>query len=58
MTFAENIIENNPFVKECLKNFITTLSGGFLVTNWLVRKQRVLRDIGVAVFCQFNSKPT
>ena len=37
---------------------ITTLSGGFLVTNWLVREQQMLRDIGFSVFCRFNSKPT
>ena len=38
--------------------FITTLSGGFLVTNWLAHKQQMLRDVGFSVFCQFNSKPT
>ena len=37
---------------------ITTLSGGFLVTNWLVREQQMLRDVGFSVFCRFNSKPT
>ena len=37
---------------------ITTLSGGFLVTNWLVREQQLLRDVGFSVFCRFNSKPT
>ena len=37
---------------------ITTLSGGLLVTNWLVREQQMLRDVGFSVFCRFNSKPT
>ena len=37
---------------------ITTLSGGFLVNNWLACEQQMLRDIGFSVFCRFNSKPT
>ena len=36
---------------------ITTLSGGFLVTNWRAREQQMLRDLGFSVFCRFNSKP-
>ena len=43
----------NPIIgsrKQCTK-YITTLSGGFLVTNWLVREQQMLRDIGFSVFC-------
>ena len=38
--------------------YITTLSGGVLVNNWLAREQQMLRDIGFSVFCRFNSKPT
>ena len=39
-------------------DFLTTLSGGFLVTNRLAREQQMLRDVGFSVFCRFNSKPT
>ena len=34
------------------------LEAGFLLTNWLVWEQQMLRDVGFSVFCQFNSKPT
>ena len=39
-------------------DIITTLSGEFLVTNWLAREQKMLRDVGFSVFCRFSSKPT
>ena len=30
---------------------ITTLSGGFFITNWLAHEQQMLRDVGFSVFC-------
>ena len=34
-----------PQLDKCLNSPITTLSGGFLVTNWLVSEQQMLRDL-------------
>ena len=36
---------------------ITTLSGGFLVTNCLAHEQQMLSDISFSFFCRFYSKP-
>ena len=36
---------------------ITTLSEGFLVTNWLAREQQMLSDVSFSFFCRFYSKP-
>ena len=38
-------IEKIHLQTNALLTYITTLSGGFLVTNWLAREQQMLRDI-------------
>ena len=40
-----------------LSDFITTLSGGLLVTNWLVGEQQMLRDVGFSVFADSIQNP-
>ena len=37
---------------------ITSLSGGFLVTNWLACEQQMFKDLSFSFFCRFYSKPT
>ena len=41
----------SPISFKEIKSFITTLSGGFLVINWLAREQLMLRDVCCSFFC-------
>ena len=38
-------------------SYITTLFGGFLVTNWLAYEQQMLRDVGFSVFADSIQNP-
>ena len=60
--FYENFRENQQFsavhpeiihfyfVLSVCMDSITTLSGGFLVTNWLAREQQMLSDVSYSFF--------
>ena len=48
-------------IKKKVRKFYQTLQlclDDFLVPNWLVREQQMLRDVSFSVSCRFNSKPT